>query len=120
MKITSTMALAAIAATCSVPIVNASTNDASLHSINDGMHQHFKESGIKMAVSNHLHDITQNMLVDGVNLHEVYANTVQSRGNTQASGATYDQMQTSWCHQKYSKYSKYDKHSKHHHWKSGW
>lgn len=111
MKITSTMALAAITATCTVPAVNASTNDHALHSIDEGMSQHFKELGVKMAVSNHLHDITQNMMVDGVNLHEVYANTVEKRGNTQASGKNYSHVQTSWCHHRY------DRHNKHHH---GW
>lgn len=111
MKITSTMALAAIAATCSVGAVSAKTSEHSDSVMADGLNQHFKGTAVKAAVTTKLQDITKDMNVDGIDLHEVYANSVNGRGNTQASGANVSNVKGSWCH---SRYEQHDNHHKHH------
>ncbi|MGR5365682.1 hypothetical protein [Photobacterium damselae] len=113
MKITSTIALAAIAATCTVTSVNAQTTDKKDQSVIDGVHHQFKETCVKLAVTQNLHDITDGMTVNGMDLHKVYAQSINNRGGNQAGGKHYiSGEQASWCHNNHSN------HSKHHHWKS--
>ena len=122
MKITSTMALAAVSAICAVSEVNAQTNDMRNGEVVDGLDHHFKGGLMKDAVSSNLHSITEGSNVDGVALSKVYAEIINVNGSHDTfNGEDYHSPELQnehshplWCHQRHALYVKY---SKHHHWR---